>query len=264
MRLYLEVANRAFRQQLTYRAATLAGLFTNGVFGVFLATVFIAFYRSNGDGGAAVSGWTVSQTVTMTWINQSIIMLVFMWGWWEIAITIQSGAVVTDMLKPMNYFAYWLSRDLGRAFAQVFIRFAPTFLIGWILFDLEPPASFANTIAFALSIAMAVGLSFTWRFMLNISTFWVLDYRGISMMAVAFVNILSGFLMPLAFFPDVLQPVLYSLPFRGMVQMPSEMYLGQTSIIRGLLFQFAWLVVMILFAQWVFARAQRKVVVQGG
>jgi ABC-2 type transport system permease protein len=264
MRLYLEVANRSFRQQLTYRAATLAGLFTNTVFGVFLATVFIAFYRSNGDGGAAVSGWTMSQTVTMTWINQSIIMLIFIWGWWEIAVTVQSGAVVTDLLKPMNYFGYWLSRDLGRAFAQVFIRFAPTFLMGCLLFDIEPPASFANAIACAISITMAIALSFTWRFMLNVCTFWVLDYRGINMMAMAAVNILSGFLMPLAFFPDLLHPVLYALPFRGMVQMPSEMYLGQSGIAGGLLFQAVWLVVLIAAAQWLFGRAQRKVVVQGG
>jgi ABC-2 type transport system permease protein len=264
MRLYLEVAIRSFRQQLTYRAATLAGLFTNAVFGVFLATVFVAFFKANGDDGAAVAGWTVSQTVTMTWINQSIIMLVFMWGWWEIALTIQSGAVVTDMLKPMSYFSYWLSRDLGRAFAQVFVRFAPTFLIGSLLFDLEAPASTLNAIAFAFSVIIAILLSFTWRFMLNVSAFWVLDFRGLSMMSTALINILSGFLIPLAFFPELIKPVLYFLPFRGIVQMPSEVYLGQIGIVHGLLFQVVWLAVLIGIAQLVFRQAQRKVVIQGG
>jgi ABC-2 type transport system permease protein len=264
MRLYLEVAIRSFRQQLTYRAATLAGLFTNAVFGVFLATVFVAFFEANGNDGAAVAGWTVSQTVTMTWINQSILMLVYMWGWWEIALTIQSGAVVTDMLKPMSYFSYWLSRDLGRALAQVFVRFAPTFAIGAMLFDLEAPTTPAHAIAFALSIAFAVLLSFTWRFMLNVSAFWVLDFRGINMMAAAFINLLSGFLMPLAFFPDAIKPILYFLPFRGIVQMPSEIYLGQIGILRGLMFQLLWLGVMVALAQWIFLQAQRKVVIQGG
>lgn len=264
MRLYLEVAIRSFRQQLTYRAATLAGLFTSAIFGVFLASVFVAFFKANGDDGAAVAGWTVSQTVTMTWINQSLLRLVFLWGWWEIAVTIQSGAVVTDMLKPMSYFSYWLSRDLGRAYAQVFVQFVPSFLIGSLLFDLEAPASTLNAIAFAFSVIFAILLSFSWRFMLNVSAFWVLDFRGVNMMATALINLLSGFLMPLAFFPDAIKPVLYFLPFRGIVQMPSEIYLGQVGILRGLMFQLLWLAVMVACAQWIYIQAQRKVVIQGG
>lgn len=265
MRLYLEVAKRSFRQQLTYRAATLAGLFTNSVFGVFLATVFIALYESGGiPANESVAGWTVSQTVTMTWINQSIIMLVFMWGWWEIAVTIQSGAVVTDMLKPMSFFTYWLSRDVGRAGAQFFTRFIPTFAMGSLLFDLEAPESALRALVFLPSIAIAVLMSFTWRFMLNVSAFWLLDIRGMQMMAVALINILSGFLMPLAFFPDAIRPTIEALPFRGIVQIPSEIYLGQIGIVDGLLFQLIWLAAMIGFAHWILHRANRKVVIQGG
>ena len=48
MRLYLELARRSFQQTLTYRAAALAGIFTNGVFGVMIASVFLALYQSQG------------------------------------------------------------------------------------------------------------------------------------------------------------------------------------------------------------------------
>ncbi|MBV9255191.1 MAG: ABC transporter permease, partial [Actinobacteria bacterium] len=34
MRLYWEVARRGFRRYATYRAATVAGVFTNSVFGL--------------------------------------------------------------------------------------------------------------------------------------------------------------------------------------------------------------------------------------
>lgn len=40
--LYGAVALRGFRRYSTYRAATLAGAFTNSVFGVIIAFTFIA------------------------------------------------------------------------------------------------------------------------------------------------------------------------------------------------------------------------------
>jgi ABC-2 type transport system permease protein len=262
MRLYFEIAKRAFRQTLTYREAALAGLFTNSVFGIFLATIYVAFYKS--ADGATVSGWTSSQTITMTWISQSLIMVIFIWGWWEIATTIQSGAIVSDMIKPMNYFSYWLSRDLGRATAHVLLRLIPTFTIGALLFDLEAPASNLRAISFLASIVLATVMSFTWRFILNVSVFWFLDHRGIAYFSMAIINVLSGFLLPLAFFPDAIRPTVEALPFRGIVQMPSEIYLGQSGVWQGLLFQVAWLTAMIGFALWLFSKAARKVVVQGG
>jgi ABC-2 type transport system permease protein len=263
MRLYFEVAKRSFRQTLTYRAAAIAGLFTNSVFGVFLATIYVAFFKSV-DSGASVNGWNVSQTVTMTWVSQSLIMVIFIWGWWEVAQAIQTGAVVSDLLKPMDYFTYWLSRDLGRATAHVLLRFIPTFTIGALLFDLEPPDSPAGLVAFPLSIILATLLSFTWRFALNICAFWLLDHRGIMYLSMAVINVFSGFLLPLAFFPDAIRPVIEKLPFRGIVQMPSEIYLGQQGIVAGLLFQVIWLIVLLVFTRWLFNSATRKVVIQGG
>ena len=63
-----------------------------------------------------------------------------MWGWWEVAAAVQSGDVVTDLLKPFDYFVFWLSRDLGRAACHVLTRFLPTFLVGLLLYDLALPS----------------------------------------------------------------------------------------------------------------------------
>ena len=57
MRLYIELARRSFQQTITYRAATLAGIFVNGIFGIMVASVYLALYASQGDGGmTAVEG----------------------------------------------------------------------------------------------------------------------------------------------------------------------------------------------------------------
>jgi len=262
MRIYRELALRSFRQVLTYRGATLAGLFTNAIFGVIIASVFIGYYGA--VDGAAVRGWSEQQTITLMWISQSILMVMYLWGWWEIARTIQTGAVAMDMLKPVNFVGYWLSRDLGRAAAQMIVRFVPTFIIGNLLYSLLAPASIANAVAFFASIALGVVVSFGWRFLLNISGFWLVDHRGINYVAMAAINILSGLLIPLAFLPDPILAVVNLLPFRAIVMIPGEIYLGQIPIAEGLAIQVFWSVALLLLGGWVFSLGEKKVVVQGG
>lgn len=264
VRLYLELAQRSFQQTLAYRGAALAGIFTNGIFGVMIASVFLALYHSRASGGEPVQGWTRDQTITLVWINQSMLMTVYLWGWWEVTRNIQSGAIVTELLKPYDYFTYWLSRDLGRALAHFLIRGIPTFLIGVIAFDLLAPESWARGVAFLMSVVMAVIVSFCLRFMANLAGFWVLDYRGIAAMFAAVMNVLSGMLAPLAFLPEPVRLVANALPFRAVIMMPNEVYLGQVPIWQGLGFQALWIGILIASARRLMASGERRLVVQGG
>lgn len=265
MRLYVELARRSFQQQLTYRGATLAGLFTNSIFGLMIAGVYMGLYASQPAGAdQVVRGWSADQTLTLVWINQSLLMTVYMWGWWEVIHTIQSGMIVTDLLKPMDFLSYWLSRDLGRAAAHFLIRGIPTFAVGSIFFDLLVPDSALRWVAFMVSIVCAVMVSFLFRFMLNLAGFWVIDHRGLNYMAMATLNLLSGFLIPLAFFPGPVRATANALPFRAIIMVPNEIYLGQIPIVQGLGLQAGWIAIMLAGARWIMRRGERKVVVQGG
>ena len=265
MRLYVELARRSFQQTITYRAATLAGIFTNGIFGIMIASVFLALYRSQGDGGStAVEGWTRDQTVTLVWINQSLLMTVFLWGWWEVTRTIQSGAIATELLKPYDYFSYWLSRDLGRALAHFLLRGIPTFIVGVLTFDILMPASVTRSLGFLLSVVLAVIVSFCLRFIANLLGFWVIDYRGIASVYMAVINLLSGMLVPLAFLPGPLLQAAQLLPFRAVIMIPGEVYLGQVPIGQGLALQVFWIAVLVFAAKALLGVGERQLVVQGG
>jgi ABC-2 type transport system permease protein len=242
--------------------ATLAGLFTNVVFGIFISSVYIAFYQSGNR--TMVAGFTVPQILSFVWIAQSLLMLVYLWNWWEIALAVQSGDVVSDLMKPMDFQTYWLSRDLGRAACHWLTRFAPTFAFGALVFDLALPGGVSQLLAFFVSVNLAVVVSFGWRFLLNLTAFWFLDVRGINMLALLVLNFFSGFLLPLSFFPDWLRAIAEWLPFRAILMVPVEVYLGQRSPGNGLAIQLAWVVVMLLLGKLVLSVAVRKLVVQGG
>lgn len=263
MRIYVELARRAFQQQFAYQAATLAGVFTNSVFGVLLASVYLGLFDSRAPGDS-VQGFDAAQTVTYVWLGQALIMPVYLWGWWEIVHTIRSGAIVTDMLKPTDYFAYWLSRDLGRALAHMLVRGVPTLAIGALLYDLVTPHALSRWLAFVASVPLAVVVSFCVRFLLNLWGFWVLDHRGIAGIGMVMVGVFSGHLLPLAWYPSGMRDVLNLLPFRAIIMLPVEIFLGQVSIAEGLALQLFWVVVMIGASRSLLMIAERKVVVQGG
>lgn len=263
MRVYLELARRSFQRYLAYRQATIAGIFTNAVFGVLIASTYRALYQSQ-DSEGRVAGFNLSEIYTFIWIGQSLLMVIAIWGWWDMSVSIQSGDVVVDLMKPINYFGFWLSQDLGRAASQVLLRFVPTFVIGTILYDVVTPANLARWPVFALSVLLGVIVSFAFRFILNASAFWLTDVAGVRTMALFATNFLSGLLVPLTFFPAPLRTFAELLPFQTFIMIPVQVFLGHGSAWRAIGLQAFWAVALSGLALLVLRRAVRKVVIQGG
>ena len=109
LRVYGVLARLAFRRQLAYRTANLAGLVANAFFGVLRASVLVAVLAS--APGGSIAGYDTAAMVTYMWVVQALIMIVRLWGWWEVEETIRSGDVVTDLARPIPYLGYWLARD---------------------------------------------------------------------------------------------------------------------------------------------------------
>ena len=263
MRLYLEVARLSYRRNTRYGVANVAGLATNGFFGLLRSYVFIALYTNR----EVAEGYDLRDALTYVWATQALIMPVYLWYWDEIAQTIRTGDVTSDFSKPFNYFGYWLSRDLGRAVYHLLFRWAPTIGLGLLFFRIELPTTPVAWLLFAVSLLMAIMLSFCIRFMINIGTFWTTDVRGLSGVTLLFVNFLSGFLIPVEFFPPALRQVAESLPFVGMISIPMNLFLQrfEGAAALGLLAKQAlWLGVFVLAAHLVLSAASRKVIVQGG
>lgn len=263
MRLYWEVACRGFRRYSTYRGATVAGVFTNTVFGFMRAYVYLALFASRAD----VGGFDVTDTLTYTFATQGMLMVAYIWGWWEIALTIRSGDIVTDLYRPLDYQLYWLAQDIGRATYHAIFRGIPPFVIGALAFHLRLPEHPLTWLAFAASIFLAVCVSFSLRFMVNLSAFWLLDYRGVGGLAAAAWTFLSGFAVPIAFFPETLQAVTRALPFVAFVEIPVEIFLEKEqgpALAGALAFQAAWAAALLLAGRLMLSAATRKVVIQGG
>ncbi len=263
MRLWWEVARRGFRRYATYRGATFAGVFTNTVFGFIRAYVLVALFAVVPH----IAGFEVSDVLTYTFVSQGMLMPLYLWGWQEIAETVYSGQVATDLYRPFDYQFYWLAQDLGRATYHGILRGIPPFIIGGLFLTLRLPRDPRTWIFFVVSFYLAVTISFALRFMVNLSAFWLLDVRGVHGLAAAAWTLLSGFTIPLQFFPHAARRVIDFLPFRAMFELPLNIFLERvhgSAVIATLLLQLFWVAVVIALGRLMVGAATRKLVLQGG
>jgi len=106
MRLFWKLARQSFRLQLTYRAANLAGLATNFFFGLLRAAVLVALY----DARPSVDGISLQAAITYTGLSQATIACLAFFRWEEVMNSVYSGDIASDLLKPIDYFFFWLAQ----------------------------------------------------------------------------------------------------------------------------------------------------------
>jgi ABC-2 type transport system permease protein len=262
MRLYVEVARRTYARISTYRSATLAGVFTNTAFGFLLAYILLAVYEERGD----VGGFDAIDAVTFTFVAQGMLMVLGMFNDTEIADRIRTGDVIVDLQRPYDHQAWWAGVSYGKAAYYVVFRGVPPFVVGALVFHLRLPSAL-DAVAFVVSVALAVGVAFGWRYLLQLTAFWLLDVRGANQLGWLAAQFLSGAFLPIVFFPDWLETLCRALPFASMLQLPVEVWLGRydASELWGVLaIQVAWGAALVLAGRSVMRRAVRRVVVQGG
>jgi ABC-2 type transport system permease protein len=137
-------------------------------------------------------------------------------------------------------------------------------LVGSVFFELTLPGSAAHWAVFGLSVLLAVLVSFTIRFLVNLMAFWLLDWRGLLSLHAVITGLFAGLVIPIAFFPGWAQAMIWATPFPAILQAPIDIAIGRGPVLPLLAHQLAWAMSLLAAGQWVLARAVRKLVIQGG
>jgi ABC-2 type transport system permease protein len=263
VRLWWEIARRAFARQAAYGVAAAAGVFTNTFFGFVRAYVLVEVHRHHPGAGH----FDVRQAVTFVFVTQAMIPAVGTFGWFDLAERVRTGMVAIDLYRPVDLQAYELSLGFGRA-AYFFVArgFGPI-AIGAIAFSIVlAPLRLVPAVAVSLVLAVLVGLAL--GFLANLAAFWILDWAGVGALTIMVGTLLCGLALPLNYFPHPYDSIVRALPWAATMQLPVEMVVGvhrgAADIAGVLATQAAWAVALLALGRVVLARATRKLVVQGG
>ena len=253
-----------FRRWAAYRGAMAAGAFTNTVFGLIRAYITVG---AIGAAGGTLAGYDAKAGITYAFLAQALIAPVNIFTWNELALRVRTGDVAVDLARPVDPQLAYLASDLGRAAYSIIPRGLPPMLVGGLVFGLAMPAAAPPYLLGAISLLLAVMVSFACRWLANLAAFWLLDLRGVMMIYVLASGLLSGHLLPVHWFPSWLAAIANATPFPSIIQTPIDIVTGRADGVDALALigvQLGWLVVALIAGRLVFAAGTRKLVVQGG
>ena len=94
-----------------------------------------------------------------------------------------------------------------------------------------------------------------------------LNEKGIVNIIITLADILSGIVVPIPFFPKVLQAISKFLPFQYISDLPFRIYVGNIELkegLYGMIIQIIWVILLIGLGYLLMKKSLKKVVVQGG
>ncbi len=207
------------------------------------------------------------EAATYVWLGQALLAPLGLFGNTELASRVKSGDVAVDLSRSVNLTASYWAQDLGRAAFDVLPRGLPPLIVGALVTGLAMPGSPGPYLLGFVSIVAAVSLNFLGFFAINLLSFWVLEIRGFWMLYMVLMNLLSGFLVPVTWFPDWLLDFARATPFPSMLQTPVDILAGRTVGAESLAMvglQLLWLAVLLGVVQVMVRFGSRRLVVQGG
>lgn len=179
---------------------------------------------------------------------------------------IQTGDIVSTLIRPIGLFRSLLFETLGsKAFAILF-EVIPVLIVSHVAFGLPLPETKAIP-AFALTMAVGFTVFFLITFIVGMSSFWYIRTFHLEFMLSHLMNFFSGVMIPLWFFPHGLRAVMEWLPFDLIYFTPLSVLLGKAGdaeigamLARGCV----WIALLAAIAVMVWQIGKRKLVIQGG
>lgn len=258
---YAAFGRAAFQQQLAYRVANWAGLFTNVFFLFFRAYLVEACYTAD----QAIGGLTVLQSVTYVTVTQAILMVVPMWGTVGLSAQVYTGQIAISMLRPVDFFGMKMAERLGVSAYYLLVRMSPLLAIGLAAGVLALPASVPLLAGFVASMLLGAWIAVAILFLIEVSSFWLESDKGVRYLVHGASMLPSGLILPVAWFPDAIQQVFRATPFAYTLNLPAEIWLGvHSSLTTALLVQLGWAVALTVACKIAFDRGTARLQVVGG
>ena len=265
LKRYLTLTRAGIIEALQFRLSAVIMIIGNLLYLILVYYLWKAIYASAGTD--TVGGMTFYDTLIYLVLATALFNFMEMYTVWEIGRNIQSGKIILDLLKPMDYRKLLFWSYSGSFVTQFFFTFLPTFVIvavvtnGAIGFGL-------NMVAFLISVVMAVSINYSIDFFVGTICLYTESIWGINIMKQVVVLLLSGATIPIAFFPEPLRSAMYYLPFQSIYNAPLTLLLGKdlalSEMAQILGLQLFWVVVMLLLSKLFWKVSLRQITVNGG
>ena len=263
MRAYLAVFRMRWRMEAQYRGAVVGGVICQVLFGLILVALYRALYAGRPQ------ALPLERVTSYVWLQQAFFRMLLSSDS-ELTDKIRTGAIAYDLCRPLDLYGYYYARIAAQKALGSLLRALPMLAFAVLLpkgWGLSAPASLPGLLLAMLGLILGLLCVCALENITMAFTMRTLDSRGMQAMLNLLMVTFSGNLLPLTLFPDAWQRVITLLPYAQLLDAPIRLYTGEWALIQApaaLAVQAGWTVLLVSLGRYLWARNQKRMIVQGG
>lgn len=263
MSKYLEMIRVRFLMMLAYRTNYYSGIL---IYSINIGVYYFLWTAIYG-GKEEIQGLSVIQMTTYIAVAWMARAFYFNNIDREIATEIKDGKVAIEMIRPYNYLVMKTMQGLGEGVFRLLFFSVPGMFIVALLFPLSFSASLTTWGFFFISLVFSFIINSQINLLTGIMTFFLFNNSGLIRAKRVVIDLFSGLLLPISFYPLWAQSVMNYLPFQAISYIPSMIFtegFSGNEIYTAIAMQAFWALILIIPIQLLWVLAKKQLIVQGG
>ncbi|HPZ08360.1 MAG TPA: ABC-2 family transporter protein [Candidatus Eremiobacteraeota bacterium] len=260
---YFEYLRVAFLTMLAYRIQYFIGVINY----LIHVAVYYFIYKALYTGGGNINNYSLTDMATyiaIGWISKSLYLNYLDH---DIADEVKSGKMAIDLIKPVDYQVMNYARGLGQSAFRLLFFMPPVLVATFVVFPVHPPSSIYNLFLFFLSTFLSLLIYLGINFFMGLISIYTISIEGILYPKNMMIELFSGLMVPIDWFPLWFQHVSSLLPFKYIAFVPLNLYLGRIDVsvaYSALLVQLLWVIILFAAGRILWLMCRKKIVIHGG
>ncbi|WP_418790436.1 ABC transporter permease [Phosphitispora sp. TUW77] len=261
--LYLELIRMEFVNNLAYRSFYFTGILNYSIqIGAYFF-LWDAVYAGN----RVIGGLDREEMITyviIAWVARSFY---FSNLDRRVGTDIREGKIALELIRPYSYQMVKYARSFGEGiFRMLFFAF-PAGVAIYLIRPFTLPDSWGSVVIFLITVLGAFMINAQISLIAGFVVFFTKSPTGVYKAKRVIMDLLSGLLLPITFYPGWAIDIIQILPFQTVSYMPNMIYLGKisgTAALKVMGLQVFWIAVLGVLVHLFWRFAVKRVVIQGG
>ena len=216
MRKYIDYIVIGIKEHMVYPSAIWAKLFSKIIYLYLQFSIWTALFSSHSQMNQLINREdTLKYIIVATIISAFIECNTIEW----INAQIQTGNIITELIRPIDFRKMIFSRHLGDSIVKIVFYCIPLSMLAMIAIH-EPLLCPEQILYSLLSIILAYCIQFLYSLIIGLMAFWLIVTWPLNMLLGAIYKLLSGAWIPVTLFPNLLYKINLFLPFRAIYAIP--------------------------------------------
>lgn len=259
LRMIWQVMLMGMKEFSAYRMNMVLTLVTGPL--SILVQIFI--WRAVFEPGTLIGGMSLTEMLTYFGASTLISIFIADQAANDLRWQVYTGSMITLLQRPINHLHFMFYQKLGQKVIAFVFEVLPLTLIIVFVFGINLIPS--KVFWLVLSIALSFVLVYLVNYCIGLTAFWLISNNGLLMTIALITQLCTGALIPLTFFPGIIQKILFFLPFQYINYVPVRVFIGSYELagyaltipqIVGL--QFVYVVVLFFITLFIWSKAMKK------